>query len=403
MSLLSKIFNASLIYAASAIGAGMLMLPTIAGLFGIVPALIIATCCALYMGLTACMLAEMYFWFDTEINLVSLAQYTLGKAGVYVVLAAYLFLFFCLIIAYLAKGGDLLNTFIPASLGLPAATGATLLALCSLIFSIYDIKFLSKFNIVCTFGLLLAFVLMILLSIKYFSLENIAHVSWSGSYFLIPFMVTSFGFHNMIGTVKNKYLPKSLEQNILSCILGTIIPLLIYIVWISAVLGVVPLTGKYGILASYKQGLIIVEPLGAIVRSRLIGTLAQAFALLAIITSLVPQTLSLKDFILDATNLPRIYQNKILISFTVLLTALYASQAHPYIFERSLELAGTYAALTLFGVLPPLMLYKGRYKLNLAQGHAQIRVGKKSIYLTSGAAIFLIIAKFFGIMSFNLH
>ena len=85
------------------------------------------------MTLTALLILESSILSTGNANFVSLAKCSLNKSGQYAVFFSFLFLFFSLTTAYLAKGGELTSEILQPHLpfAMPVWMGSVLLALLS--------------------------------------------------------------------------------------------------------------------------------------------------------------------------------------------------------------------------------------------------------------------------------
>ncbi len=97
-------WGGALLVAGTAIGGGMLALPVLTAPGGFFPAILIYILSAFFMGATALLFMEVFLWSPQEVNLVSMAQMTLGRAGKIVVWLLYLFFFYSLVVAYIGGG-----------------------------------------------------------------------------------------------------------------------------------------------------------------------------------------------------------------------------------------------------------------------------------------------------------
>ena len=92
-----KVIGGMLLVAGSCIGAGMLALPILTGLAGFFPSLFMMIVSWAFMTFTGLLLIEVNGWFKFQVNLVSMAEESLGKKGKLIAWLAYLFLFYSLL------------------------------------------------------------------------------------------------------------------------------------------------------------------------------------------------------------------------------------------------------------------------------------------------------------------
>lgn len=161
---------------------------------------------------------------------------------------------------------------------------------------------------------------------------------------------------------------------------GSLIVLGVYILWSLFVLGIVPYSGSNGILAQYQQGHEATIALKAILGANWIGYFAQGFAFFAIVTSFLAQGLTLTHFLADGFNLEVNKRTARWIVPIVLIPPLIFALFYPNIFLHALGFAGGICAMILFGILPVLMVWVGRYKKKFDSTY-QLKGGKFSLAL----------------------
>lgn len=140
------------------------------------------------------------------------------------------------------------------------------------------------------------------------------------------------------------------------------------------ILGLVPLSEFKQAL---DQGEIATEALKSAVGVSWILDIAQIFAFFAIVTSLLSVALSFMDFLADGLKIRKTPAGKFCLACLVLIPPLLCSVIYPRIFLVALNYAGGYGAVILFGILPVLMAWKGRYIQKL--GHPQLVPGGKFV------------------------
>ncbi|MFI5344566.1 MAG: aromatic amino acid transport family protein, partial [Chlamydiales bacterium] len=126
-----SLLGAILLIAGCCIGAGMLGLPVLSGMAGFKPSLLMFFICWLFMAATGILLLEVNLWYKEEIHIVSMAERTLGKFGKITSWLVFLFLFYSLMVAYIAASGSLVADFITDnfSLSMPHAIGSLIFSL----------------------------------------------------------------------------------------------------------------------------------------------------------------------------------------------------------------------------------------------------------------------------------
>jgi Amino acid permeases len=218
------------------VGAGMLGLPLISAQFGVIPSLLWLALTAAFMICTGLFLLEATLWFKKETNLLSILERTLGPKARWLGFCLFVLLFMCLMIAYTSATGSLLVKLLGVSVGLEAlfATVAVLLIAIAVFFGV---KIVDRVNQLLVFALIAAYVLLISLGLPQISHESLMRHQWSSSWLVLPVMVTSFGFHNLIPSLSN-YLKRDSKRLSLAILGGGLLPLIIYALWQVVILGV---------------------------------------------------------------------------------------------------------------------------------------------------------------------
>lgn len=110
-----SVIGGMLLIAGSCIGAGMLGLPIVTGISGFFPSLSMFFLGWLFMTATALLLVEVNGWFSRQVNLLTMANHSLGRWGKGICWITYLFLFYALLVAYISGIGSLIGSFVQTS------------------------------------------------------------------------------------------------------------------------------------------------------------------------------------------------------------------------------------------------------------------------------------------------
>jgi len=368
-----SVLGAILLIAGCCIGAGMLGLPVLSARAGFIPSLVLFFVCWLYMVTTGILLVEINLWMDKETHIVSMANQTLGKTGKTISWFVFLFLFYSLMVAYIAASGSLVSDFLEKHLhqALPNAAGSLIFCLLFGILIYLGTNALDWFNRFLMLGLITSYVALVGTGLPHVNTDLLKHQDWSLASFVIPALIVSFGFHNLVPSLTT-YLNREPRKIIQAIIIGSLIPLIIYLLWEVLILGLVPLKDFE---QSLNQGAIATEALRTAVGASWIVEIAEIFAFFAIITSLLSVSLSFVDFLADALRIKKTPQGKIILATLVLGPPFLFSLLYPHVFLIALNYAGGFGAVILFGILPVLMTWKGRYVKHL--NHVQLIPGGK--------------------------
>lgn len=354
----SRIIKGIFLVAGTSIGGGILALPVLTCLSGYIPSIGIFILSWLFMASTGLMFLEICEWMEGETNIISMAENTLGKWGKRSAWILYLFLFYCLTIAYISGCGnhfaELFENFIPSWLG-PI--------LFVLIFSPFVWKgteYAGFFNLFLMIGLFITYVFLVTIAFPYIKPEYLAYYDWRVTFFSLPIAFTSFAYQGIIPTLSN-YLGKKNPHARLVLLVGSFIPFLIYLIWNTVMLGSINTFGPKGLLEALELNKDVTYSLKALTQNPLISIVSEYFAFFALSTSFFGVTLGLLDFLADGLKVKKDFTGKMLLFSLIFVPTTALSIFYPNLFLTMLELAGGLGCALLLGLLPILMLWKGRY------------------------------------------
>lgn len=372
----SFILRGALLVAGTAIGAGMLALPVATALGGFLPACIIYLLCWLFMAGTGLLLLEICMWMPRDANIVSMASHLLGKTGRIFSWILYLFLFYCLTVAYAAGGGG----FVTAVAGgaIPGWLGILLFMLLFSPFVYLGVRAVDRVNLLLMAGLILSYFVFVATGWGYVDTALLTRMSWPAAFLAMPIIFTSFSFQGIIPSL-TAYLQRNPRHVRLAILIGSAIPFLIYVIWEYLILGIVPLEGPTGLLTAQIRGESAVEPLRHFLGSAYIYPVGQAFAFFALTTSFLGVTLGLLDFLADGLKVVKTGKNKIWLSCLVFLPPTLIAILRPGIFLNALSYAGGIGCALLLGLMPVVMVWVGRYYKGFGLFARQFRGGKWSL------------------------
>lgn len=358
-----SIFGGVLLIAGSCIGAGMLGLPIITGIAGFFPSLLMFFCAWAFMTLTGLLLVEVNGWFPHQVNMLTMIEKSLGRGGKILCWVTYLFLFYALLVAYISGSGNLFSTMIEGAFGahIPVWTGSLFFVILFGGVVFFGTRRVDLWNRVLMVGKILFFLALILIGVKYIKPKLLLRTDAATALFSLPILITSFGFHNMIPSL-TAYMNRDLKRVRFTIVAGSLFAFLVYFIWEIIVLGVVPLHGPGGLLESFKMDREGSQALSMVVKSPWISLFAQGLAFFAILTSFLAQSLSLVHFLADGMKVSSEKKESVSLCMLALGPPLILSLIYPQLFFKALNFAGGICAVILFGILPVLMVWIGRYK-----------------------------------------
>lgn len=374
---MNHIVGGGFLVAGTCIGAGMLGLPVQTGPAGFTATTLLFIVCWALMLFTALCMLEATLYCSGETNLISMMRRTLGKKGGVFAWIVYVLFFYSLMAAYLSGGSaiitEALRRFIP---DLPYAVGTTGYVGVFALVVAYGAVWVDWLNRFLMLGLILSYGLLIYFIAPVVDTSYLSQGNPSTLISALPLIVTTFGFHLLIPSLK-LYLDEKPSHLRLAIVLGSVLSLLIYVMWILLIMGMIPVDGLNGLGSLGQAGdpnVRLVQMLDLKFHSPLLTSAIQCFTLFALLSSVIGVSLSLFDFFADALHLSRKGSGKLKLGFlTFGFPALFA-YFFPEGFLIALRYAGVFAAILLI-LFPILMVWVGRYHLKLI-GPYQVMGGK---------------------------
>lgn len=354
-----RLFGATLLVAGTSIGAGMLALPIVTAEGGFFPALSIFFLSWLFMTSTGLLLLEIALRLPPDANLISMASIYLGKGGKYLTWVLYLFLFYCLSVAYIAGGGALLRGWVGFEVPPWIASLFFLLVLAPVVYR--GAKQVDNLNRFLMIGLLASYFAFVFFGAFSLNLKNFERGNFGKALFALPVIFTSFSYQGVIPSL-TAYLRRDAKELRQAIVGGTTIAFFIYVIWNCLILGMIPLEGKEGLLAAKHLGQTAVFPLSYHAKNSFIPLIGQGFAFFAIATSFLGVTLGLFDCLADGLKMPKKGGRKLFLALLTFLPPSLIAFTKPAIFISALTLAGGIGCALLLGFFPIAMAWVSRYR-----------------------------------------
>ncbi len=358
-----KTLSGTLLIAGTTIGAGMLGIPLLTARAGFLPAIGITMAVWLFMLATGYLYLEATLWMHQEANVLSMSRRFLGRTGKWFAGGIYLFLYYCLMIAYYAAGAPIFMAFINQMLGTSLAGGWGYL-IYGLVFGgivLLGLKVIDRINYLLMAAMFVSYFALVGVGSSILSFEHFGYANWSEMVFAAPILFSAFGYHNVIPSLVS-YFDRNVKVIRRAIFFGTLVPLLIFIVWQGLILGAVPLSAIEETLAS---GQPVTQALYALTRSPWVVQMGQFFAFFAIITSMLGVAFSMVDFLGDGCGVRRTGVVRMLLCLATFVPPFLFASLDPTIFVTALGFAGGFGEVFLNGLLPIGMVWVGRYHRKL--------------------------------------
>ncbi len=347
-----------LLVSGTTIGAGILALPVATGFSGFVPAFFVFSLCWLVMLVTAFFFLDVNFSIEGDINLITMADKTLGTWAKALAWFTYLLLLYSLIASYIAASGPIFISAINywLNLSIPENAGPFILPLLFGWFVYLGTWGVDWINKILMIGLVISYALLVAFVPTHVNTSLLKHINWSATPIALSVIITSFGYHIIIPSLTT-YMNHDRKHLAWTILIGSLIPLIFYLIWEFLVLGVVPLEGKDGLMAAWKLGLSSTEPLSKIIPNKWLGIGAKLFSFFAIVTSFLGVSLSLSDFLRDGFKLKKSWEGRLIAVLLTFIPPVAFVLSSDRGFIVALQYAGICVAILLI-FLPAMMAIK---------------------------------------------
>ncbi len=385
----SKLIGGILLIVGTSIGGGMLALPVSTAEVGMTNSIFFLFFCWLAMTAGALLILEVNLRLPAGSNMVSMAKTTLGLPGQIIAWITYLFLLYTLLAAYISGGSDVFNGLL-ASINIHLPSGLTSL-LFTLVFGflIYNgIKTVDYVNRGLMFGKLGVYLLLVFIISPHIQLPSLQGGSARAITGSLMILITSFGFASIVPSLREYFNDdiKTLRKVIL---LGSLIPLVCYIIWDAVIMGVVQREGENGLIAlmtSQHATSGLTDALSNSVNSSWITGFFSFFSSICMITAFLGVSLGLFDFLADGLKLKKNGAQGKLTWVLTFLPPLAVVLINPGIYLHALSYAGVCCVILLL-LLPAVMAWRGRILDTAADTMLFIPGGNVSLALVGLTAV----------------
>jgi tyrosine-specific transport protein len=379
----TKVAGGVLIVVGTSIGGAMLALPIATAGSGFIASSIMLFACWLIMTLSAFFILEVNLWLPQRNNMISMAKATLGRAGEVTAWLSYILLMYALLAAYISGGsavfGDLLGLVgikIPQSL-------STILFVAIFSFIVYlGIKHVDYSNRALMTVKMGALFILIFFTFPYLDPAKLVGGDPKLLMGSITVMMTSFGFATIVPSLRS-YFEDDVKKLRLTILIGSLIPLICYILWDFAILGSLPREGENGLMAIMQKGgstTDLTNSLSFYLQNNSITGFAHLFTAICVMTSFLCVSLGLSDFLADGLKVEKKGKGNLIVYAATFLPSLIIVLFYPSIFVKALSYAGIFCVM-LVVLLPALMVWSGRYCKKFDTSRYQVMGGKLPVIL----------------------
>jgi tyrosine-specific transport protein len=377
-----KLIGGILLVVGTAIGGGMLALPIATSPAGFINSSLLLLFCWALMTVSAFLILEVNLWLPRNSHIISMAKATLGVWGQLIAWVCYLLLLYSLLAAYIAGGSDIFKNLLQL-LHISFPTWMTLVLFTFILGYIvyHGIRSVDLVNRGLMFAKLGAFIILVALLLPFVSPTKLSGGQFSTLAMSITVALTSFGYATIIPSLRIYFHDDiSMLRKVIWA--GSLIPLICYVIWNLAIMGIISREGDNGLIAMLHSGRSTsecVNQLSIILQKSSITSFARIFTSVCLLTSFLGVALCLSDFLSDGMNLEKVGKNKLIISAATFIPPLLTVIFYPGAFITALSYAGIFCVVLLL-IFPALMVWYGRYKKKIATGF-QVPGGKALLLL----------------------
>ncbi len=367
----SKLVGSILLIVGTSIGAGILGLPIAAAQLGFIGSIILLFVCWFVMISGAFLILEVNLWLPQNTNLISMAKTTMGPIGQIIAWLTYLLLLYSLLCAYIAGGSDLFRSLLmTAGIHVPASLAAmifTLLFGAVVYFGIRSVDHVNRGLMLMKFSafFLLAILLMFFVSPDKLANGNLHYITSASA---ITVTTAAFGWATLIPSLRN-YFNGDIKKLKTAIVIGSLIPLVCYIIWDAAIMGIIPLIGDNSLISivnSANPTSDLVTILSTSVGKNSVTFVVKLFTSICVLTSFLGVALCLTDFFADGLKLEKKGIGNLIVNGITFIPALAIAILLPNAFIKALGYAGIYSTVLLI-LLPACMAWAGRYHREITQ------------------------------------
>lgn len=348
------------------VGAGILALPIITAKLGFLISSLVMVIAWCIMTYTALLIADIALSMPKGSSFASIAKHTLGFSGVAITWISFLLLMYCISIAYISAASSAFHSLLPSitkgswSIIFVFTLGGIIVVGTSAVDLINRILLSAK---------LIFLMLVCLTFLHHVDIDNlfVSPVDLTPTLLIaIPVIITSFTSHIIVPTLSD-YLDQNAKALFRVILIGSIIPLILYFLWLIAVLGVLSLHGNDSFMSSIFDHISIEEvnvsdilhALKEKITTSTTNISMNIFTGISVMTSYLGVGLALYHFNVDSYHL-NLLPTQLKLLLAIMLTfiiPIFVNLLSPNLFISSIGYVGVCVAILLL-IMPPVIAYK---------------------------------------------
>lgn len=371
-----SLVGGALIIAGTVIGAGMLANPTATSGIWFTGSLLVLFYTWFSMLSSGLMLLEVNTHYPHGASFDTMVKDLLGKGWNAINGFAVAFVLYLLTYAYIFVGGDLtakgLSSLLKGQVGLPAGQ---LLFFFVLAFCVWaSTRWVDRLTSILIAGMVIAFfwatgglIGSVQLPVLFDTDAAPGTQYWIYVAAALPVCLASFGFHGNVSSLL-KYFNGDAPRVARALFWGTLMALVIYILWQLAIQGNLPRSAFGPVIEVNGQVSVLIETLSKFVPTGSMAAVLSFFAYMAIATSFLGVTLGLFDYLADMFKWDNSTAGRTKTAALTFLPPLVCCLLFPTGFVKVIGYVGL-AATVWTALIPSMLLYRSRKKFKENKGY----------------------------------
>ncbi|MGI9214574.1 MAG: amino acid permease [Gammaproteobacteria bacterium] len=392
--------------AGTCIGAGMIGVPVKTGVVGLIPTMLAFICIWGIMTASALLLLEASLAFKIPVNFISITKNIFGDLGKNIAWGICILFMYSVMAAYASGGAGIFNQCFP-KVKLWLSTIIFMLPFGLIVY--FGNQIVSLFNRFLMLGVIICFLLLCssIILVGGEHLQPITNVLFNKHnceikflFLALPLMVVTFSYHEIIPPLA-AYLKFQIKPLKAAILLGSIIPLVVYIVWELVILWLIPESGKGGLkemlLLNKNPNNSLIEYIALHYNNKFILNSLAGFSFFALTGCLTSSAWALFDFLADGLSIPKDTKGKLLLSFITFVPPVIYTIFFSNGFMKALSLAGGFSAIIMI-IYPGLIVWRLRYIRKNIVHHECIKNLKEITYQAPFGKLTILGISLFGIL-----
>ena len=360
---MKKMLSSIFIVTGTTIGGGMVLLPAVIGVYSYYSAIGILIAVWLVNTMIALIFLEANCYLPAKTSLISMSRRLLGRYGEWTAWIVCLVFLYTIMCAYTTGMTEIISGFLEKNLLHVPSSYLSILSVITISLPIYfGMTHINVFNRFIVISMFTAFFALTFFITPHIEISNLLAAPIHLPTMALPIVFTSFGFLIIIPSLRG-YLNDNVKHLKISIIVGSFIPLIIYMLWVTVVIGAIPALGKDSLQTILAQSEPVKNMANVLIShtgNLQISFFIQIFILFAIASSFIGTSLGLYDFLADGLNISKSPIGKIKLLVLTFIPPLIIALTQNHLFITALGFAGLMSTI-LFGLYPVMLAWSGRY------------------------------------------